>query len=82
MRTLCESTLASDAEQALHELLLGHLEAEHEHPLVVVDPGVLGDVQREGRLAHTGRPAMMMKSRRLEPEVISVELVEAGGERR
>ena len=44
------------AQEALDELLLGHLEAEHQHALPVLDARVLGDVEREGRLAHGGPP--------------------------
>ena len=38
-------------QQAEHQLLLAHLEAEHADALLVVDGGVLGDVQREARFA-------------------------------
>ena len=38
-------------QQAQHELLLAHLEAEHADRLLLADRGVLGDVEREARLA-------------------------------
>src|SRR5713226_3717659 len=72
--------LGLGAEQPLHELLLGHLEAQHQHPLVVLHPGVLGDVQREGGLAHGGAPRDDDEVARLEARRHPVEIVEAGGE--
>ena len=38
-------------QQAQDELLLAHLEAEHADALALLDGGVLGDVEREARLA-------------------------------
>ena len=58
-------------EQAQDQLLLAHLEAEHADALLLLDRGVLGDVEREARLAD-GRPG---------GEDDQVALLEAGRER-
>ena len=42
------------AEHAHDQLLLAHLQGEIDHGAVVVEGGVLGDVQGEGGLAHGG----------------------------
>src|SRR5215475_3920034 len=68
------------AEQALYKLLLGHLEAEHEHALVVAYPCVLRDVHGEGRFAHGGPARDDDEIARLEARGHLVELAEAGGE--
>src|SRR5262245_59120124 len=68
------------AQEALHELLLGHLEAQHEHPLVIAHAGVLGDVHGKGRLPHGGPARDDDEIARLEARGQLIELAEAGGE--
>ena len=58
-------------EQAQDELLLAHLEAEHADALALLDGGVLGDVEREARLA----------DRRAGRDDDQVALLEAGRQR-
>ena len=63
--------LATLEQQAQDELLLAHLEAEDADALALLDGGVLGDVEREARLA----------DRRPGREDDQVALLEAGRER-
>ena len=63
--------LATDRQQAQHELLLAHLEAEDADALAVLDRRVLRDVEREARLA----------DRRSGREDHEVALLEAGRQR-
>ena len=58
-------------QQAQDELLLAHLEAEDADALALLDGGVLGDVEREARLA----------DRRPGREDDEVALLEAGRQR-
>ena len=66
VRRRCESMLATERQQAQDELLLAHLEAEDADDLLLVDRGVLGEVEREARLADR-------RSRGDEDEVGSLE---------
>ena len=71
MRSRWESMFATEREQPQHELLLAHLEAEDADALAVLDRRVLGDVEREARLA----------DRRARREDHEVALLEPGRER-
>ena len=71
LRRRCESMLATLDRQAQDELLLAHLEAEDADALALADRGVLGDVEREARLA----------DRRPGGDDDQVALLEAGRER-
>ena len=51
VRRRWESMFATELEQAEHELLLAHLEAEDADDLLLGHRGVLGEVQREAGLA-------------------------------
>jgi len=72
--------LGFGAEHALHELLRGHLETEHEHLAAQRYTHVLRDVEREGRLAHAGPARDDDEVGGLEPRRLQVELLEAGGD--
>ncbi len=66
------------AEQAQDELLLAHLEAEDADRAALSDRGVLGDVERQRRLAD-GRPGGDDDQvRPLQPGRQGVEVLEAG----
>ena len=65
-------------QQAQDELLLAHLEAEHADALALLDRGVLGDVEREARLADRRPGGEDDEVALLEPGRERVEVGEAG----
>ena len=62
------------ADEALHQLLLGHLEAEDQRGSAQLDGGVRGDIEREGRLARGRAPRDDHEVRALQPRGALVEL--------
>ena len=67
-------------EQAQDELLLAHLEAEDADALALLDRGVLGDVEREARLADGRAGGDDDQVALLEPGGQRVEVGEAGAD--
>ena len=72
--------LATEREQPQHELLLAHLEAEDADALLVADRRVLGDVEREARLADRRAGGEDHEVALLEPGGQRVEVAEAGAD--
>ena len=68
------------AEQPLHELVLGHFQGEHRDRRVVLDGGVLDDVQRERRFAHGWARGEDDEIRPLEARGVAIEIDEAAGD--
>ena len=64
-------------EHAERQLLLAHLEREDADRLVLPDRHVLGDVERQTRLAHSGAAGDDDQVRRIEPAAHLVEVGEA-----
>src|SRR6266568_4938422 len=64
------------AEQPLHELVLGHFEREERDPGVVLDGGVLHDVQRQRRLPHRGSSGQDDQVGALEARGVPIEIDE------
>ena len=70
--------LADRAQQALGDLGLGHLEREQRDRLLQRHRDVLGDVEREARLAHRGPRGQDHEVRLLQARGLAIELAEAG----
>ena len=66
-------------EQALHELLLAHLQREEGDALLLLDRRVLRDVEHEARLAHGRAPRHDQQIRRLQPAREAVQALVARG---
>ncbi len=69
-------------QHALDERLLAHLEREERHLLVLLDGGVLRDVERECRLAHRRARRHDDEIRRLKAGGQLIEVAEAAGDAR